>query len=83
MSVGASASPSKSPLKKKMKVKKKVRRTRFITELNEESFQNTSTQVIPLNLKNLRKFDKQTGGFQDKDFNEEFSKSKVDTFVQK
>lgn len=36
-----------------------------------------------LNLRNLRKFDKLSGGFKDKDFSDQYSISKVDRFLQK
>jgi len=39
--------------------------------------------VDGLNLRNLRKFDRATGGFKDKDFSDQYSISKVDRFLIK
>ena len=39
--------------------------------------------VDGLNLRNLRKFDRLTGGFKDKDFSDQYSISKVDRFLIK
>ena len=36
-----------------------------------------------INLKNLRKFDKATGGFRDKNFTEEFSVQKTEKYLSR
>jgi hypothetical protein len=36
-----------------------------------------------INLRNLRKFDKATGGFRDKNFSEEYSVNKAEKYLQR
>lgn len=42
-----------------------------------------STNPNTINLKNLRKFDKATGGFRDKNFTEEFSVQKTEKYLSR